>query len=729
MSVVFFKDEKLFHLTNGKVSMYLQISENGAVLCPYFGKYISEFDAKSEGFITPDWYSTYYDKDKVRECKTSDMHFNSSSFLVPFTNFADSRPSLVEAEGFQNDKLIFLYRSHRIYKGKPTLCPLPYVRDEQNESETLEITLWDKYHDLTLKVSLTVFEKYNCVIRNTTLENHSGKSVWLTKAMSLSQDFCRADMDIVHFPGEWCNERQFRRERLTEGCKVVSSASGRSSHEHNPFVMLCDRDANETFGEVYAFSLMYSGSFKCNAFVGKTGVTRLNMGINDEGFKYELRPDDEFVFPEGVCVYSCNGFGNVSRQMHDLVRNNIVKDNNVEAFRSILLNSWEGCYMDFDTGKVLDLIRSAKKIGVGLFVLDDGWFGSRDDDERSLGDWFVNSQKIDLRRIIDECHENGMLFGLWFEPEMGNLDSDFLREHPQYAAVDYNTNFWLSRHQVALNFADEKVVDAVYERIADILSNYRIDYVKWDHNRQLEDCFAANLDGAHQGEFYHRNTLGYYRLAKMLTERFDHVHFQGCASGGGRFDLGTLFYFPEIWTSDENDPVQRLFIQYGMSFCYPPSVSGSHVNDCKITDYKTKAEIALFGSYGFELDPRKLTEKDVLEIRKVNEIFKKYHDSVVLEGDMYRLISPFDKEAFAIQMVSKDKSESLFLFVNLLKKLRARRFVKLQGLKEDAYYVNSLDDKAHKGEYYMNVGLNLSYNLYEFDSYLVTLQEVENETV
>lgn len=728
MSIAFFKDENLFHLTNGHFSCYVQIHSSGAVLCPYFGKYLSELALDNINSMSFDWYSTYYDSKNKSETYLQGLQFNSSPFVVPFSGFADDRPSMIKVDGFENNKLVFVYKSHRIYDGKPTFDDMPYVRDDNAEAQTLELTLQDKNHGLILKVSLSVFEKYNCIIRNTTVENLTDRSIWLTKAMSISQDFARADLDIVHFPGEWCFERQFRREKLVEGTKTIASASGRSSHEHNPFVMLCSDDANEKYGEVYAFSLLYSGSFKCNAQVGKTGVTRLNMGINDDTFRYEVPKGKSFVFPEGVTVYSAGGFGSLSRQLHDLIRNNLVKDNNPQAFRSILLNSWEGCYMDFDTEKVIALMDRSKALGAGLFVLDDGWFGVRNTDNCSLGDWKVNTDKLDMKRVVDHCHKIGLKFGLWFEPEMGSLDSDLLRNHPEYGAVDYNADFWLSRHQIALNFADENVVQAIFEQVSDILSTYEIDYVKWDHNRQLEDCYAQNLDKEHQGEFYHRNTLGYYRLAKMLTEKFDKVHFQGCSSGGGRFDLGTLFYFPEIWTSDENDPIQRLFIQYGTWFCYPPSVSGSHVNDSEVTGYRTKAEIALFGSYGYELDPARLNDDEKKELLAVNAIYAKYHDEVILDGDLYRLISPFDGQAFAVQSVSKDKTKSLFLFVNLLKKLRARRFVKLQGLIPDAYYKNSLDGAIFKGEYYMNVGINLSKNLNEFDSYLVIIEKIDNET-
>lgn len=724
MAVIFFKDKRLFHLYNNEMSMYVQIHPSGMLLCPYFGKYLSELDIEAINYESFDWYSTYYSRTSRKEESYDNLWLNSTSFLVPTDRGADARPNLISIDGFDDNKTDFRYLSHRIYNGKPKLLEMPYVRDNDDKSQTLELQLKDSYKNILLKVSLTVFDEYDIIFRNTTFVNNSGESMWLTRTMSLCHDFPRIDLDIIHFPGEWCFERQFRRERLTEGTKVIASSTGRSSHEHNPFVMISDTDTTETSGEVYAFSLMYSGSFKCEASVCKTGVARLTMGIDDKNFRYEVPDGEEFVFPEGIMAYSNSGFGKISRNLHNLVRNNIVHDNNIDAYQCILLNSWEGCYMNFDTEKVVSLIRSAKKLGVQLFVLDDGWFGNRNDDTCSLGDWKVNTQKIEMQRIIDECHNNNMRFGLWIEPEMGNLDSDLLRAHPEYAAVNFNTDFWLSRHQVPLNFADEKVVNEVYNQIVKILDEYDIDYVKWDHNRQIEDWYAANLDGKHQGEFLHRNTLGYYCLAKMLTERYSHIHFQGCASGGGRFDFGTLFYFPEIWTSDENDPVQRLFIQYGTSFGYPPSVMGAHINDSIVACYRTKAEIALFGSYGFELDPHKLTENDVEEILAVNKIYHEYHTEVVLNGDLYRLISPFDGKAFAIDMVSKDGKKALFLYVNLLKKLRAKRFVRLQGLKSDSYYVNSLDGKAYKGEYYMNVGLNLSFDLKEFSSYLITLEEV-----
>lgn len=726
MSIVFFKDENMFHLSNNKFSMFVQIHESGMVLCPYFGKHLSELDAEAINSASPDWYNTYFSTKQGGENLYDNLWLNSSSFLVPTSRGMDSRPSAICVEGFEDNKLDFRYESYRIYSGKPSFEIMPYIRDG-GDAQTLELVLRDKYKNLVLVLSLTVFEKYNCIVRNTKLINNTDNNLWLTNAMSYVQDFARADLDVIHFPGEWAFERQFRREHLVEGRKVISTSSGRSSHEHNPFVIISEPQTDENHGDAYAFSMMYSGSFKCEASVSKTGVTRVVMGLNNEDFRYEIKAGEEFSLPEGICVFSSLGFGELSRQLHDIIRENVVKDGNLNAYRSILLNSWEGCYFDFDTEKVIKLIEEASTVGTELFVLDDGWFGKRNNESTSLGDWYVNTDKVDLKRIADACHANSMMFGLWIEPEMVNLFSDLIDKHPEYAAVDFNTDFGLSRHQVPLNFANDEVVDYIYEHIAKVLEEYEIDYVKWDHNRSLEDCYAQNLDANHQGEFTYRNTLGYYKLAKRLTNRFPTIHFQGCASGGGRFDLGTLFYFPEIWTSDENDPVQRLFIQYGTSFAYPPAVMGSHVNDSKSTCFRTKAEIALFGSYGFELNPVCMSQSDKDEVIKVNDIYHKYHTDVILNGDLYRLISPFDGKAFAIDMVGKDKSKCLFLYVNLLKQMRTRRFVKLQGLKADSYYKNSLDGKIHKGEFYENVGINLSWEMKAFDSYLVVLEETKHE--
>ena len=722
MSIIFNKELNIFHIFNNEISYYIYLNENGMLTNPYFGKRLDDIDIDSIFDISHDWQSHYFDNEKKEEEELKNIQFNSSPFIAPTSLAYDTRHNFIEINSEKGSRLDFRYISHRINKGKPKFDVLPFVRDDDEEASTLEFTLKEKQKEIYLQLSFTIFSDLNLIIRNTKLINKENSSIYIRRLDSLSQDFLRNDFDIIHFPGEWMFERQFCRESLEKGEKCIVSRTGRSSHENNPFVILLDKDANENYGEAYGFSFLWSGSFRFDIESSLTNVTRLTLGLGEE-LNFEIKSNDEFLVPEGIMVYSPYGTGNISRTLHDLIRNRIVKEANEKVYKEILLNSWEGCYLNFDTKKVLDYLDSANLIGTKLFVLDDGWFGKRDTDDRSLGDWFVNKSKINLDLVIEKCHELNMDFGIWIEPEMINQNSELYKKYPDFAGfLEHNESF-LSRHQQFLNMGDDNCVDYIYGELEKLLSTYKIDYVKWDHNRIINDYYAKNLDIKNQGEFIYRNTLGYYKLIKKLREKFPNIHFQGCASGGGRFDLGTLFYFSDIWTSDENDPIQRLFIQYGTSFIYPFSVSGSHVNDNKITGFKEKCLIALFGSYGFELDPRKLSEKEIEEIKEVNEIYLKYHNDVVLKGDLYRLLSPFDMKYFAIDMVSKDKSKCLVLFSNLLKKGRNRFYLKLQGLDKNKSYKNSLDNKVHKGEFYLNVGLNLSKRLEEFETDLIVLEE------
>ena len=379
--------------------------------------------------------------------------------------------------------------------------------------------------------------------------------------------------------------------------------------------------------------------------------------------------------------------------------------------------------MNFDTDKILNFIDNSKKLGASLFILDDGWFLNRNQDDRGLGDWIVDEKKIDLKKIIDRCHQLNMHFGLWFEPEMVNPNSNLFKSNKQIAVGNEDMIRSLGRHQQVIDLANKDNIDLVFNQIAKILDQYEIDYVKWDHNRSIEDYYSYSLDDKHQEEFYHRNILGFYELIDRFEKRYPSILFHGCASGGGRFDLGTLYYFPESWTSDENDPIQRLFIQYGTSYMYPFISMGSHVNNKPITSYKAKAMIALFGTYGFELDPAKLKDEETNELLEINEIFKKYHQKVISEGDLYRIYSPFDSNYCFIDCVSKDKRQCIGLFANLLKEKNDYRFLKFKGLDPKKLYKNNYDNKTYTGAYYMNVGINLTRWLEEFTTILFILEE------
>ncbi|MDE6401461.1 MAG: alpha-galactosidase, partial [Clostridiales bacterium] len=612
----------------------------------------------------------------------------------------------------------FIYSSHRIYNGKPKLKTLPCAHAD--EAQTLELTLDDRFGDVRLLLSFTVIKNSDVLLRNSVVKNVGKAEVIVERAYSAELDLPESGYDFIHFYGDWCLERFVERAPLINGLTEISSNFGRSSHEHNPFGILCDKHTTENAGEAFAFSLVYSGNFTLSANVDKWRRTRVLMGINDEDFRVALAPKTEFEAPEGVLVYSDSGLNGISHAMHDFVRDNIITYKKAAFARPVLFNSWEGCYLDFDTRSILDYIDSAKKIGAELFVLDDGWFGKRDTDAAALGDWYVNTDKIDLKRVIEKCRSLGMKFGIWFEPEMINPDSELYKRHGEYALGKPDTDRTLSRHQLALDMTNDGAVDALFDMMSRILDEYQIDYIKWDHNRSIGEIYGAK---AAYGETYHKIIVGTYKLLDRLQKKYPNIFFEGCASGGGRFDLGMLYYNPQIWTSDETDPVQRLFIQYGTSYGYPPSCMGAHISKNKMMSYTDKGRIALFGTYGMEMDPCTLNDSEIAEVNAVNEIYHKYHNEVIANGDFYRLCSPFEGNYAAMMSVAKDKTKAIVLFANLLKENNRYRFVKLSGLDENKLYKNSLDGKVYDGAYYMRVGLNLSVWLEEFRTYLVILEE------
>lgn len=719
MAITFDRKNSVFRIENAKLSYVFFVNKKGVLQHLYFGKKIGETDLSSTD-LGWDWSKTYLTQDgdeKIYE----DCYYNDRSMAeVSSHGLIDKAGAqfIVEKSGGIT-ATAFVYERHRIYKGKPELSTLPSTHG--GNAETLEITLKDVYGEEKLVLSYSLLGDLGVIVRNAVVENAGKTEISLKRAYSLGLDLPRADFDLIHFYGDWCTERFLERKPLSNGRFVVESNMGRSSHEQNPFAILCDKRATEDFGEAYAFSFVYSGNFTLSANVDKWHRTRVLLGINDEDFCFLLKSGEKFEVPEGVLVYSDEGLNGISRSMHDLVRDNLIKYENAKAARPVLFNSWEGCYLDFDTSSILAYAENAAEIGAELFVLDDGWFGKRDTDLSSLGDWFVADYKIDLKKVIDRCHSLNMKFGIWFEPEMINPDSDLYRAHKNYALGDGNYERTLSRHQLVIDTSRKEVVDELFERMSAVLDEYDIDYIKWDHNRNIGEITGSETP---YGEVYHRLILGTYSLLDRLQKKYPKVFFEGCASGGGRFDLGMLYYNPQIWTSDETDPVQRLFIQYGTSYAYPLSAMGSHISKNPITSYTSKGRIALFGTYGIEMNPCLLDDGEREEVKAVNEIYKKYHRDVIQNGDLYRLASPFEGNYACMMSVSKDKKKALVLFANVLKENNRYRFIRLKGLDADKNYSNSLDGKVHRGDYYMGIGLNLTMWLEEFTTFLAVLEEV-----
>ncbi len=721
MPISFNKEKKLFHLYNKDISYYFYINSKNILQHLYFGKYLDDIDIFTITKLDNVWGNTYLDKLDLKEKNYQDNYYYDESLVEVSTyGLGDIRPSTYNISDSFNNKVDFRYVSHKVIKGVIKYDDQPHFLGNENDATTLEITLKDVFKDIYLIISYTIYNNYNVILRNTKIINKEIDKISISKASSITLDLASSDYNLIYFPGDWAFEREFRKEKINEGTKVLRSKFGKSSHEINPFIIL---ENNESKDEYIGVSFVYSGSFVYEINVNKYHSTRVNLGILDEDLNILLNKDEELILPQGMLTYSFNGLDNLTHTLHDVIRDKLITINNKEVKEAILLNSWEGCFMDFDTKKMVSYIKEAKDIGINMFVLDDGWFSTRNDDIHGLGDWDINTKKIDLNEVIKVCKENNLKFGLWFEPEMINLDTKLFKEHPDYIIGDYkNYDLALSRHQLVLDFSKDEVVMNIFNQMKKILDNYEIDYIKWDHNRNIFDAYSNKSKD--QGNLYFKYTLGYYKLLSLIRKHYPNILIEGCASGGGRFDLGTLFYTPQIWCSDETDPIQRLFIEYSTSIIYPLTTMGAHISKNPITNYKTKGNIALFGTYGFEFDPRTLTDSQKEEIKEVNDIFNKYHKEVISDGDLYHLLSPYDSNYCVMMSVSKNKSKALVLFNNLLKRRNTFRFIKLKGLDENKYYYNNYDNSVHKGSYYLNVGINLTRWFDEFANLLIIITEV-----
>lgn len=720
MPIVYDGATGVFHLFNRRISYYLGLSEHGLLQHLYFGSRLNKIDRRSMTDLGWDWSETYLGPDDVERRRTGFYSDRSLMELAPH-GANDKRGAPVIIRYPDGSRLTaFFYRSHRIYTGKPDLGMLPCTRAGDSEATSLEFTLTDQAGTVECRLTYTVFENLDVIARNMTLRRLTDSDIRVLRAYTLELDLPESTYDLIHFCGDWAQERFLDRAPLHDGTQSFCSNYGRSSHEENPFALLAEPSATETTGQAYAFGLVYSGNFDFAASVSKWKTTRVLLGLGDFDFEWSL--GEELVAPEALLAYSNEGIEHLSHTFHDLIRNNLIRYPAVAKPRPLLFNSWEGTLLTFDTEKIIRYIDEAARIGAELFVLDDGWFGRRDTDDRSLGDWTVNEGKVDLKTVIDHCHRRNMKFGLWFEPEMISYDSDLYRTHPEYALGGRKVERSLSRHQLVLDSSLPAAVDCIFAQMCAVLDAYEIDYVKWDHNRSVAEIASAATPS---GEVYHRLVLGTYDLIDRLESRYPHVFFEGCASGGGRYDLGMLCYCPQIWTSDETDPIQRLFIQYGTSFAYPPSTMGAHVSKSAVTGYTTKAEIALFGTYGLEMDPGGLTDSERTEIMKVNEIYHRYHCDVIQNGTFYRLRSPFETNYAAFMSVAQDRKTALVFFANILKENNRFRFLKLRGLDPVREYRIAGDQSVYTGAYLLNVGINLTRWLDEFTSFLFILEAVE----
>ncbi len=713
MGIIFNESTKEFHLYNENISYLMKIMRNDQMGQLYFGKRIPQ--KENYDYLTENRYrpvtSYVFDNEysfTLEHLKQEYPSYGTTDYRMPALEILQPNGSRITD---------FRYISHKIYKGKPALKGLPATYTEsEEEADTLELVLRDELLQIEMTLLYTIFQKENAIARSVRFENKGREAYQLTRAMSLSLDLPDDEYEWIQFSGAWGRERYVKTRMLQQGIQSVGSTRGASSHHHNPFVMLKRPAADEFQGEVMGFSLIYSGNFLAQAEVDTYNVTRMMIGIHPLGFSWCLNPGEEFQTPEAVMVYSAEGMNGMSQTFHRLFRTRLARGFWRDKERPILLNNWEATYFDFTEEKLIEIAKTAKEDGVELFVLDDGWFSTRCGETSGLGDWWPNLERLPrgIKGLSESIEELGLKFGLWFELEMVNKDSELYRSHPDWIIHTPDRHASHGRKQYVLDFSRKEVVDYIYEMVAKILRESKISYIKWDMNRNITECFSEGYGAEHQGEIFHRYILGLYDLYNRLNTEFPEILFESCASGGGRFDPGLLYYAPQCWTSDDTDAVERQKIQYGTSYAYPVSSMGAHVSITpnhqlnRTTPLKTRGNVAAFGAFGYELDLARLTAREREIVREQIGFVKKYR-KLIHTGTFYRLLSPFEGNFTAWMVVSEDKKQAIVAYFKTLNDVnREFRRLRLQGLDQDLFY-HMQEEGEGKGSFYgselMNIGM------------------------
>ncbi|MBM7604337.1 alpha-galactosidase [Metabacillus crassostreae] len=707
------EEKKQFHLTNGEISYLFHVLKNGSLGQLYYGKAIrhrEDFSHFQVNHIPTPASCHYYKEDPAFSLETTRQEF-------PVAGKGDFREAAIEVE--TRDGRIgneFIYQGYEVTNGKPKLKGLPATYANEEEATTLTITLVDKTIMTKVYLSYTIFHHYPVITRNVKMQNIGDDQIFIKKLMSASIDLPDDDYSMIHLSGTWSRERHIKERQLVQGIQSISSIRGASSHHDNPFIALKGKQTTEHENEVYGFNFVYSSNFLAQVQVDHYQTSRVMMGIHPHQFKWKLSEQESFQAPEVVMVYSDKGLNGMSKAFHDLYRNHLIRDPWKTEERPVLINNWEATYFDFDEEKLVNIAKSAKELGIELFVLDDGWFGTRNDDTSSLGDWFENKAKLPngLESLSDKIDLLNMKFGLWFEPEMINPISQLYNDHPDWVVGRQGEHLTLGRNQLVLDFSRHEVVDFIYEKMAGIIKKTKLSYIKWDMNRNITDAFSQALSQDQQGEFFHRYILGVYSLYEKLTEEFPDVLFESCAGGGGRFDPGMFYYAPQAWTSDDTDAVERLKIQYGTSLVYPIYSMGSHVSavpshqTLRNTPIETRANTAYFGTFGYELNPLELSDEERSVIKKQVQFYKK-HRKLIRDGDFIRLKSPFENNETAWMITSKDKKEALVGWYKVLADANPKKeqVLLLKGLEKNLLYEINGEKESFYGDELMYRGLPL----------------------
>ena len=722
MGIIYCEKDRIFTLQTKNTTYQMQVDRYGFLLHLYYGK-------KTDTCM--DYLLTYYDRGfsgnpyDAGEDRTYSMDTLPQEF--PCYGNGDFRSTAFAVENADGSMSCDLrYKSHKIFDGKYNLEGLPAVYASEEEAQTLEILMEDPVTGVKVVLLYGVLPAQDIITRSVSVKNESSGKIYLNKIESASLDFLYGDYELLTFYGRHAMERNVQRVPVVHGTQKIGSVRGTSSHQYNPMMILAEKETTEDKGNCYAMSFVYSGCFQGEVLKDQLNQTRMMLGLQEEAFRYPLETGEMFQAPEVILSYSSEGMNRLSQNLHHCIRQHICRGKYKEEIRPILINSWEAAYFDFTGDTIYELAKAAKEVNIDMLVMDDGWFGKRDDDNSGLGDWFVNEKKLGgtLGNLIKRINDLGVKFGIWIEPEMVSEDSDLYRKHPDWALTVPGRNPVRSRNQLVLDFSRKEVVDAIYDQICKVLDQGNIEYVKWDMNRSLMDVYSATTKD--QGRVLHDYVLGLYDFLERLVQRYPNLLIEGCSGGGGRFDAGMMYYTPQIWCSDNTDAIDRLRIQYGTSFGYPVSVVGSHVSAVpnhqtgRKTPLHTRGVVAMSGTFGYELNLMKLSEEEKQEIREQIAEYKSYAP-IIQNGLYYRLSDPTTEEICAWEFVHTDEKEQSKVLLNVVMQVihgnMTVNYVKLQGLEETAVYREEKSGKRYTGAALMYGGMPLPIEPGEYQAY------------
>lgn len=737
MPILYHEKTREFHLYNDKISYLMQVMNNEQLANIYFGSKLNDRDDFS--YLIKTKYCSEAAYTSENEATKLSLQYIRQEY--PSYGTSDFRyPAFCIRQNDGSSITNFTYSSHMIFPGKSKLKGLPatYIEDSK-EATTLEITLTDQWINTEIILSYTIYEELPVITRSVRFINKGASTILIDRAMSACLDLADDDFEMMHLVGAWGREHYVKERKIGQGIQGIYSMRGSSSAEHNPFLAMKRRNTTELQGEVYGFCLVYSGNHLEQIEVDHNDMTRVLLGIHPDTFHWNLEVGKTFQTPEAIMVYSEQGLNGMSQAFHQLFRTRLVRGYWRDRPRPVLINNWESTQFDFTEEKILKLATKAKELGIDMLVLDDGWFGDRDGEKAGLGDWYVKNHKKlpgGIVGLADKVESIGLRFGLWFEPEMVNKDSDLYREHPDWVLHTPGRFQSPSRFQHVLDFSRKEVVDYIFQLMDTCLTEAKISYVKWDMNRYITECYSTALAPEKQGEVFHRYVLGVYELYERLRERHPLILFESCSSGGARFDPGMLYYAPQTWTSDNSDAIDRLKIQYGTSYLYPLSTMGAHVSrvpnwqNGRTTPLSTRANVASFGVLGYEMDLNELNEDEVNQTKDQIRFYKKY-ESLIHNGIFYRLTNPFHNDVAVWMVIAEDKSEALIGYYRLELSVNGGwKYLKLAGLDPDKLYQTDLCKQEYFGDELMKIGIMIDeyewgIGQIEYGSIIIHMTEVK----